>query len=222
MSIKAIVFGGSGAIGAAIADRLAEDGIEVLTPTHDQCDFSKADSVEKFLGLIDFIPNHLVFAHGINIPRPIDHQNLPNIEEAMNVNFLSIARIATFFASDQSSLSYASNVVISSLYADQSRTGRSSYSSSKAAVESFFRSLATEFGPLGVRFNIVRPGFIMTPLTRSNNSNSQIELLISRIPLKRLGHPSEIASAVRFLLSKEANYINGSILTVDGGYDAQS
>lgn len=219
---RAIVFGGSGDIGSAITQRLRESGVEVTTPSSRDCDFLIAESVKNFSESVGFTPHHLIFASGINRPEPLTSISMSELEATMKVNFESVAQILNFFAGAQSKIDQASNVALSSLYAEGARVGRSSYSASKAALEAVFRSLATEFGPRGVRYNIVRPGFIGTDMTHRNNSKSQIYEMLKRVPMNRLGSPSEIASVVEFLISRSSSYMNGSVVTVDGGYSGQS
>jgi 3-oxoacyl-[acyl-carrier protein] reductase len=97
-------------------------------------------------------------------------------------------------------------------------TGRersSHYSAAKGAVLSFTKSLATELGP-EIRVNAVSPGFIETQLSKATVAD-QGEGLLSRIPLGRLGTPSEVAHAIAYLCSDSASYITGQTLHVNGG-----
>jgi NAD(P)-dependent dehydrogenase (short-subunit alcohol dehydrogenase family) len=102
------------------------------------------------------------------------------------------------------------------------RTGRpfhAHYAASKAAVISITRSAALALGPNGIRVNAVCPGAIDTPMFTQVLAQPQdiIAPLLERIPLGRVGQPSEVASAVSFLLSNEASYVNGQSLNVCGG-----
>jgi NAD(P)-dependent dehydrogenase (short-subunit alcohol dehydrogenase family) len=99
---------------------------------------------------------------------------------------------------------------------------RNAYGAAKAGVASMTRSMACEFGRFGVRVNAVAPGFVATALVRKLESDGFIDLrrLATRVPMGRLGQPEEIAEAIAFLCSKEASYVNGSILIVDGGWTA--
>ena len=80
------------------------------------------------------------------------------------------------------------------------------------------RSAAIENADLNVLANIVVPGFVETPLTSKNNSTSQIQKIIERIPVKRLGKPEEIASLVCYLVSESNSYITGQSIHIDGGF----
>lgn len=93
------------------------------------------------------------------------------------------------------------------------------YAASKAAVNSFTRSLAAELGPFGVRVNAVLPGIIMTARIAALAQKRAIGTAddIERIPLRRFGQPDDIAKVVEFLASDDAGYITGQCLAVNGG-----
>ena len=93
--------------------------------------------------------------------------------------------------------------------------GQSAYSSAKAGVEAFTKTLSKELAPFGIRTNCIAPGFIDTESTRNSLGEQKINQIIQQIPLRRLGEPKEIFSAANFLIQNE--YINGAILPVDGG-----
>jgi len=93
--------------------------------------------------------------------------------------------------------------------------GQTNYCAAKAGVIGFTRALSREVAKMNIRVNAVAPGYIETPMTEKIiNKNSK---LLKEIPLQRFGTPSDIANAVRFLLSDEASYITGTTLTIDGG-----
>jgi 3-oxoacyl-[acyl-carrier protein] reductase len=94
--------------------------------------------------------------------------------------------------------------------------GQTNYAAAKAALIGFTKSLAQEIGSRNITVNCVAPGFIDTDMTRAL-SEVQREKLIERIPLGRLGTPEDVAHAVRFLASREAAYITGATLHVNGG-----
>jgi NAD(P)-dependent dehydrogenase (short-subunit alcohol dehydrogenase family) len=98
------------------------------------------------------------------------------------------------------------------------------YQVSKAAVVSLSRSLAQQLGPQGIRCNTVCPGAILTPMTEPLYASApgRRASMEARTPLRRLGMPGDIASAVAFLLSADASFITGIDLVVDGGWTIQT
>jgi 3-oxoacyl-[acyl-carrier protein] reductase len=107
-------------------------------------------------------------------------------------------------------------ISISSVVGFSGNPGQVNYSSTKAALVGFTKSLAREVGSRGITVNSVAPGFIDTAMTQALNETQQKEIL-RQIPLKRMGTPEDIAYAVDFLASKKADYITGTVLHVNGG-----
>ncbi len=105
---------------------------------------------------------------------------------------------------------------ISSVVGFSGNPGQVNYSSTKSALVGFTKSLAREVGTRGVTVNAVAPGFIDTAMTQSLNESQQ-EAILQQIPLGRMGDAGDIANAVAFLASKEASYITGTVLHVNGG-----
>ncbi len=105
---------------------------------------------------------------------------------------------------------------IGSVVGASGNAGQTNYSAAKAALVGFTKSLAQEIGSRGITVNCVAPGFIDTDMTRALTA-PQREQLLARIPLGRLGLPEDVAHAVAFLASREAGYITGATLHVNGG-----
>ena len=105
---------------------------------------------------------------------------------------------------------------ISSVVGFTGNMGQVNYSSTKSALVGFTKSLAREVGSRGITVNAVAPGFVDTAMTQALNENQQ-EVILKQIPLGRMGDVEDIANAVSFLASKEASYITGTILHVNGG-----
>jgi 3-oxoacyl-[acyl-carrier protein] reductase len=105
---------------------------------------------------------------------------------------------------------------ISSVVGQAGNAGQANYAASKAGLIGFTKALALEVASRGITVNAVAPGLIATDMTRAI-SESAHEEWAARIPLKRLGTPDDIASAVLFLASDEASYITGHVLSVNGG-----
>lgn len=107
-------------------------------------------------------------------------------------------------------------VNISSVVGVNGNAGQANYAAAKAGVIGFTKAVAKEVAARGITANAVAPGFIQTDMTAVLNEK-QVEAMQAGIPLKRLGEPSDIAKAVVFLASDDANYITGQTLNVDGG-----
>jgi len=101
--------------------------------------------------------------------------------------------------------------------ADQGYANTAVYAAIKGGLRSLTRTLAVELGPQGIRVNAVTPGAVPTPGARAVVDEAGYELRRRKTPLGRLGREDDIANAVAFLLSPEADFINGAILNVDGG-----
>jgi 3-oxoacyl-[acyl-carrier protein] reductase len=107
-------------------------------------------------------------------------------------------------------------ICISSVVGQSGNAGQANYAASKAGIIGFAKSVALEVASRGITVNVVAPGMIDTDMTRAVTERAREEWE-ARIPLKRLGTPDDIASAVCFLASDEASYITGQVLAVNGG-----
>jgi 3-oxoacyl-[acyl-carrier protein] reductase len=108
-------------------------------------------------------------------------------------------------------------VIISSVAAEIGLPGQVAYGASKAGLVGLARTLAAEWGPRGVRCNVVMPGMIATPRVVAMPGSLK-DSIAETIPLRRFGEPDELAGVVSFLLSPAAAYMNGAVLRVDGGF----
>jgi len=111
---------------------------------------------------------------------------------------------------------FGSIVNIASIVGETGNAGQVNYSASKGGLIAMTKSFAQEGSARGIRYNAVTPGFIATNMT-DKLSDEVKEEYVSKIPLKRLGQPEDIAEAVAFLLSDSASYITGEVLKVNGG-----
>jgi 3-oxoacyl-[acyl-carrier protein] reductase len=107
-------------------------------------------------------------------------------------------------------------VNVSSVVGQAGNAGQANYAASKAGLIGFTKALALEIASRGITVNAVAPGLIETDMTRAISTGAQDEWA-SRIPLRRLGTPADVAAAVVFLASDEASYITGHVLAVNGG-----
>jgi 3-oxoacyl-[acyl-carrier protein] reductase len=105
---------------------------------------------------------------------------------------------------------------ISSVVGETGNPGQANYVASKAGLIGLTKSIAREMGSRNITVNAVAPGFIETDMTAGLSDELKANML-AQVPLKRLGRPQDVASAVRFLASEEAAYITGHVLDVNGG-----
>lgn len=160
----------------------------------------------------------LVNSAGLMGVAPITDYPLGEWERIIAVNvtggFLCARRVAVGMQKAR----YGRIVNLASISAVRAGIGRVAYGTSKAAVVGLTRQLAMELGSFGITANAVAPGPVMTAMTRDNYQPDTVAAYTSMIPARRFGTPEEMAHAVLFLSSREAGFINGVLLPVDGGY----
>jgi 3-oxoacyl-[acyl-carrier protein] reductase len=105
---------------------------------------------------------------------------------------------------------------ISSIVALYGNVGQTNYAATKAGLIGITKTLGKELGRKGIRVNAVAPGFIYTPMTASIPEKI-LDMMKEKTPLKRLGKPEDVANTLLFLSSDEASFINGAVISVDGG-----
>jgi 3-oxoacyl-[acyl-carrier protein] reductase len=110
-------------------------------------------------------------------------------------------------------------VNIASIAGLKGNAGQAAYSASKAGLIGLTRSLAREVGSRGITVNAVCPGFVETRMTEGTTGDWR-QVFLEQTPAGRFGNPEEIAAAVEFLARPEASYVNGAVITVDGGLTA--
>lgn len=162
----------------------------------------------------------LAVSAGVLASAPALESSEEQLEQVMRVNFYGVARANIAAARIMIEDGVGGRIVNwSSVGAVGGAAGHAAYAASKAALESFSRTLAVELGPHGITVNVIRPGTVMTPMlgSLSDYSAEDIARETSRIPLGRFGEPADVAGAVVFLSSEEAAWVTGVALPVDGG-----
>ena len=217
--MRVLLTGGRGGIGSSIKDELVSKGCSVVAPNSDELDLSSQTHVLTWIEAnSDLEFDGLVLCAGTNSPREFDEvetdEYLRILETNLNSNRFLIKAVLPAMQKNK----YGRIIAISSSYSTITRSGRSSYSVSKAALEALIRSVSLENAQNNVLANSVVPGFIETPLTIKNNDRFQIEKILERIPMGHLGKPSDVAKLVWFLMSAQNTYITGQSIRIDGGF----
>lgn len=202
--------------GKELADRLSSRG-HLCRAIH--CDGSDADSVRRAAdGLLaeHGAPYALINNMGMMRDGSILSVEPDQLEAALRTNVESVFSFTR--AVSQAMMTEGQGVVIqmSSVSGVKGSAGQSVYSTTKAAMLGFTRSLALELARFNIRVNAIAPGFIETDMVGQMPPAAR-EKVQRQIPLKRLGTPQEVASLVEFLLSPSAAYITGQTLVIDGG-----
>ena len=243
----ALVTGGTKGIGRSIADKLSVNGAIVITTARSEAkdianshhfiaaDLTKADSadaiakviLEKY-GKIDIIVNNA----GANLSPGGGFSTLEDEHwfKDWELNFMSVVRVNKALLPAMLDQKEGTIINISTGAAKQPLWEMTmSYSSAKAALNTYSKALAHEVGSKGIRVNSVSPGVVRTPLMNefveniAQQSGVSFEKTFQKIidtvgvPLGRMAEPEEVANIVAFLASSEAQYITGDNISVDGG-----
>ncbi|HUI75204.1 MAG TPA: glucose 1-dehydrogenase [Candidatus Acidoferrum sp.] len=238
------VTGGNQGIGRAIVERLASEGADVTfcyvsnQPEADavtadirkygrkfaamECDISKIADCQKFisysvsqLGKIDILVNNA----GVERRAPFWEVLESDFDLVLNVNLKGLFFVTQAFVRHRMDAKAGGKIInISSVHEELPFPHFASYCASKGGVKMLTRDLSIELAPLGVTINSIAPGAIETPINKNLlNNPSELNALLSKIPLKRLGKPEDVASLAAFLACSESDYVTGTTYFVDGG-----
>jgi NAD(P)-dependent dehydrogenase (short-subunit alcohol dehydrogenase family) len=153
-----------------------------------------------------------------SLNRRIQNTDFDDVHRLLMTNAMAPYAIAQHCLPALQADGHGSIVNVVSVSALQGVAAQTAYSLSKGALVSFTRSLAAEWGPLGIRVNAVAPGVVRTSMNTAAFENPTYREHLSRnIPLGRWGEPEDVADVIAFLCSESARYVTGQVITVDGG-----
>ena len=242
MARVALVTGGIGGIGTAICTRLAKDGCTVIANHHPSeaaaaetwkaeraaegvtVDTIAADvaSFEDSARMVaEITAKHgpvdiLVNRAGITRDKTFKKMEPAQWEAVINVNLNSVFNATRPVWEGMLERGWGRIVNISSVNGQRGQFGQANYSAAKAGMHGFTMALAQEGASKGVTVNTVSPGYVETAMTLAMDDNVR-NAIIGGVPMRRMGMPAEIASAVAFLASDESGYVTGANLPVNGG-----
>lgn len=179
-----------------------------------------AGTLERF-GKVDILVNNAGITRDAQLLRVKDGQVIGKLSEAdfdavIGVNLKGVFNCTQAVASAMISQGYGRIISASSVVGLYGNFGQTNYVASKAGVIGMTRVWARELGRRGITVNAIAPGYIVTDMTKAMPEQAQ-ERLIAAIPVGRPGQPDDVANAYLFLASEEASFINGAVLSVDGG-----
>ena len=224
-----LITGGNRGIGFSIASEFLSRGYNVavtarsgegpegsLTVRADVTDGASLDAaiaeVEEKLGPIEV----LVANAGITRDTLILRMSDEDFEEVINTNLSGVFRVVKRAIKSMVKARFGRIILISSVVGLYGSAGQVNYSSAKAGLVGFARSLTRELGARGITTNVVAPGFIETDMT-AVLSDEQRTTYQAAIPAGRFAQPEEVAGVVAWLASDDAAYISGAVIPVDGG-----
>ncbi len=236
----ALVTGASRGIGRAIAEALVADGFTVLgTATSEGgaqaisdylaaagnsgagyvmnvADTASVDTALAAMQAAHGAPLVVVNNAGITRDNIMLRMKEDEWQDVVNTNLNSMFRLSKAVLKGMTKARWGRIINISSVVGLMGNAGQANYAAAKGGVEGFTRALAREVGSRNITVNSVAPGFIQTDMT-DHLPEAQRDALLGQIPLGRLGQPSEVASAVRWLASDGAAYVTGTTVNVNGG-----
>lgn len=235
---RALVTGGSGPIGAVICQRLAADGYAVIVHAHrhpeaaehvaekivasggsatvtcfDVVDaLTTAQTLQELLkeGPIQVLVNNA----GMHEDAPMAGMTADQWNRVIDVSLNGFFHVTQPLLLPMIGTRWGRIVSISSLAAIIGNRGQTNYAAAKAGLHGASKSLALELASRGVTVNVVAPGLIESPAVRQAFTSAQVESLV---PMKRVGTAEEVAALVSFLVSEQAGYVTGQVISIDGG-----
>ncbi|RDW19544.1 3-ketoacyl-ACP reductase [Oceanobacillus arenosus] len=238
MGKNVLVIGASGEIGISIAERLAEEGYQLILHYNQheaainklsekldhhsilgtiQADLSNEAEIQNFISALVFQVDMIVFASGRAQYGVFQETSDMIMDKMLTLHVKAPWLITKALLPGMLHKKYGKIIMISSIWGDVGASYEVVYSTVKGAQNSFVKALAKEVAPSGITVNAISPGFIETKMNHHLSAEEK-ELLISEIPMNRAGRPDEIAHVVSFLLDDKSSYIQGEIIRVTGAW----
>lgn len=229
----ALVTGASRGIGKAIAQQLAQQGITVVGTATTEAgaaminefangmvlDVTSQESIDNLLTTMAAkfgMPTILVNNAGITADNLFIRMKDDEWDKVINANLTGVFKVTRACIRHMLKARWGRIVNISSIVAFTGNAGQPNYSAAKSGMIGLTKSIAQEVATRGITVNAVAPGFIETDMTKDLSDEQQAKLL-QHIPMARMGHASDIAQTVQFLVSEGAGYITGETIHVNGG-----
>ena len=228
MNKNVFISGASRGIGRAIAYNFVVVGTSRNEFEFDQksdnliplkLDVTSRDDVANCFEMLkakDLLPKILINNAGITSDQIFLRMKNEDWDNVINTNLNGVFNLSKIFVKNMIKQKEGRIINISSISGLMGNPGQVNYSSSKAALNGFTKSLAKELGSRNITVNCIAPGYIETDMTSYIDENQKNKLL-ETIPLKRLGKSEDVAKLVSFLSSNEASYITGQTISIDGG-----
>lgn len=238
----AVVTGGTGGIGTAICERLAREyqviacyfkqgkheeakpwqlkmqkaGLLIEVAYADITLFADCEALTNSIltrfGHVDVLVNNAGITHDSTLKR----MDPTAWQKVIDANLTSVFNMTRNILPSMLEQKYGRIINIASINGRKGQIGQANYAASKAALYGFSKSVAQEVAGKGITVNTISPGYIQTPMLNALKKEV-LDSIIASIPIGRLGRPQEIASAVAFLASQDAEFITGANLDINGG-----
>ena len=232
-----IVFisGASKGIGLAIANAFNKKGYDVIGTARSNFTFNPENTSAKMLSIqlditsresvknlpeklkeLNLMPSIIINNAGITSDQLFLRMSDSDWDNVINTNLNGVFNVTKVFIKHLVKSKYGRIINISSVSGLMGNPGQVNYSSAKAALNGFTKSLAKEVGSRNITVNSIAPGFIETDMTAYLTQDDKLKL-IEDIPLRQLGHVNDIAELAIYLAGKKGSYITGQTISVDGG-----
>jgi|TARA_B110000881_G_C18599469_1_gene533994 3-oxoacyl-[acyl-carrier protein] reductase len=235
MNKVAFITGASRGIGLSIANALNVNGYDVVGTARGVFEFSPVNQDSKMIAMqlditsrdevknlpsvlkeLDLMPSIVINNAGITADQLFLRMSDENWDNVIDTNLNGVFNITKAFIKHLVKSKSGRVINISSVSGLMGNPGQVNYSSAKAALNGFTKSLAKEVGSRNITVNSIAPGFIDTDMTAYLSEEAKAEI-IKNIPLQKLGDTNDISELVLYLASEKASYITGQTISVDGG-----